>query len=105
MAKKKQEVKNTKETINTSEVFNDYDILRDVLTSLKGMVNVYNTFLIETSNSELNAVIKNLYNEVSSSQRNIFNIMFEKGWYILETMPSNKLQKKSKQLKQLKDQM
>lgn len=105
MAKKKQEVKNPKETISTNEVFNDCDILRDVLTSLKGMMNLYNTFLIETSNSDLNSIIKNIYNEVSTSQRTIFNLMFEKGWYILETMPNNKIQKKSKQLKQLKDQI
>ncbi len=105
MASEKQEIKNPKANPGPEKQWNDHDMIMDVLTSVKGLMNIYHTFASEASNNELYNKIHTLYNELSTLQRTLFDMMFEKGWYVLETTPQNKIQKKVKQFTQLGNQL
>ncbi len=105
MASEKQEIKNKKANPGPEKEWNDHDMIMDVLTSVKGLMNLYHTFSSETSNDDLYSKIHAIHNEVSMLQRNLYTMMFEKGWYVLETTPQSKIQKKVKQFTQMGNQL
>ncbi len=94
----KTEVPNTKE-------MNDLDYLSDVLEMTKNMVNNYSYALNEASNNTLYEAYLQIFEETSNIQRDLFDLMFQKGWYCLEKAEEQKIEetktKFNKQLEQM----
>ncbi len=84
---KKVEVPETKE-------MNDKDYITTMLTIEKAMVKDYATALTEASNNDLYNDYLDMFNDVSNLQRDIYNLMFKKGWYQLEMAQDNKIEEK-----------
>lgn len=57
------------------------DIATNLLVTLKHMKAEYNTFTQEASNEELYNEIKELYDCISTQQRNVYEMMSAQGWY------------------------
>lgn len=84
---KKVEVPETKE-------MNYKDYITTMLTIEKAMVKDYATALTEASNNDLYNDYLDMFNDVSNLQRDIYNLMFKKGWYQLEMAQDNKIEEK-----------
>lgn len=105
MPKAKTIVQNEMKNVGNETDFNDKDILMDVLTSCKALLNIYYTYISETSNKTLYDKIQILSKEINDIQREVFNLLFELGWYKIEAEPKTKIQKKYKTLTNLKKQL
>lgn len=105
MPKKPTQAKNPKVKPKSENAFNDKDMLLDALVSTKNLLNLYHTFKTETSNKDLYTKIVSLENDASQLQREIYDMMFEFGWYVLEAEPQTKIQKKVTQFTKMKKQL
>lgn len=77
-------VKNPSTQVHKGTELNDRDRLNDMLSTEKYLANGFNTFVTETSNQNLYNDVLHILNETHHAGRNIFNLMFEKGWYSLK---------------------
>lgn len=85
-------VQNVKQPVLPDEnSFNDEDILQDVLISLKHLSTEYGLLKEEASHKGLVSKIDPIAKEISQMARDSFNLMFEKGWYVLEKQTPQKL--------------
>lgn len=83
-----------KQPIRPNEnTFNDYDKINDILLCLKSLLSDYTTFIIESSNQELANKIISIQKEVYQIQREVFDVMYSKGWYPLTQETPEKIQK------------
>ena len=71
--------------------YTDKDMLNDVMQSAKHLQNIYNTYSIEASNEDICEVMEDLYLGMKDQARDMFNLMYDKGWYKLEKEDSNKV--------------
>lgn len=98
-------ISNTKTEVPTTTQMNDKDYITTILTLEKSMVKNYAVALTEASNNELYNDYLDMFNDVSELQREIYNLMFKKGWYQLEVAEDNKIEQKinslSEELSQL----
>lgn len=98
-------INNEKTEVEETKEMNDLNYLSDILESTKNMVKNYSCALTEASNTTLYKILAKIFNETSLIQRDLFNLMFEKGWYTLETAPNSATTKAydkfSKQVEQL----
>lgn len=98
-------ISNPKVEVPTTKEMNDLDYLTDVLETTKNMVNNYSLALNEVSNNTLYEIYKQIFDETSTIQRDLFDLMFQKGWYALEKAEEQKINeaqtKFSKQFEQL----
>ncbi|MDI9413883.1 MAG: spore coat protein [Bacillota bacterium] len=62
----------------------DRDRLNDILSTEKYLTSSFNTFVLETSNKNLFNDVLHILNETHHAARDVFNLMFEKGWYTLK---------------------
>ncbi|MFA5602790.1 MAG: spore coat protein [Bacilli bacterium] len=85
------QVKNEQTKVPQTKEMNDKDRLTDVLTTLKNITNNYSTFLNEASNDHLYEESIRLFKDTQDSQREIFNLLFKKGWYVLERADQTKI--------------
>ncbi len=96
---------NPKTEVPTTKDMNDLDYITDVLETIKNMVHNYSLALNEASNNTLYEEYKNIFDETSTIQRDLFDLMFQKGWYCLEEADNQKitesLNKYNNQLDQL----
>lgn len=100
----KKQVYNTKEKVPSGIEMNDMDYLNVVLTIEKNMSNNYSIALNEASNDYLFEDYFNLFEDTKDMSRDIYNLMFEKGWYQLEKAEDKKINEKiSSFTKQLSD--
>lgn len=65
----------------TSKGYGDKDIATNLLVTLKHMKAEVNTFSQEASNKELYEVVDQVYNCVSTLQREVYEMMSAQGWY------------------------
>lgn len=89
---------------NTPEI-NDRDIANEVLFTEKSLANSYNTFITETSNDTLYKRIFELHKDVVQAHRNVYNLMFEKGWYKLDLEERQTLDTTYSQFENYKSQL
>ena len=94
------EIKNIKVDVPTGISLNDKDYLNSLLSSLKEMSKNYTLSLTEASNETLYNEYKLMFNDYISMQRDVYELMFRKGWYVLEKSDSNKINNKYQTLKQ-----
>lgn len=92
-----QEVKNPKSQVPKTPQMNDRDFSNDLLMTEKYMTNSYNTALNEASHEALYQDILSIFTETQNEERQLYNLMFRKGWYKLEQEEQQKLQQKYQQ--------
>jgi len=90
---------------NNNAAFSDQDILNDIMQSAKHMQNIYNTYSTEASNEEIVEVMEDLYLSMKDQARDIFNLMYAKGWYKLEQEDANKISQAVSQFEQSRADM
>ena len=73
---------------------NDKDYITSLLTCLKEMSKNYTIALTEASNESLFNSYSSIYQEILNLQREVYELMFRKGWYILETAEQQKITEK-----------
>lgn len=85
---------NPKQEVPSSKDLNDKDYLTAILNLEKMMIKNYTVSLTEASNSSLYNDYYDMFNEISNIQREVYNLMFKKGWYELEEAKDNKIEEK-----------
>lgn len=93
-------ISNPKTEVPETKEMNDKDYITTVLTIEKAMVKDYAVALTEASNNDLYEDYCDMFNDVSDLQREIYNLMFKKGWYCLEQSDQNKITKKLNMIEQ-----
>lgn len=88
------QIKNPKVEVPSGLALNDKDYINSLLGTLKEMVKNYAVALTEASNEYLYEEYKKMFDEYSSLQRRVFEIMFKKGWYVLEKSETKKVNDK-----------
>ncbi|UFJ42054.1 spore coat protein [Brevibacillus humidisoli] len=83
---------------------NDRDRLNDVLATEKYLTDSLNVAAREASHDQLHHDMITILNETHRSQRSIFNMMFQKGWYALEAEDQQKLSQAFQQFNQYSTQ-
>lgn len=84
-------VQNPKTEVPQTNEMNDRDLLNDILETEKNMSVNFTYALNEASNEELYQEIFNMFNKIKQSQRDLFELAFEKGWYSLEKAEDTKI--------------
>jgi len=87
-------ISNTKQEVDNTINMNDKDYINKLLSCLKEITKNYAVALTEASNETLYNKYKDMFLRYSIMQRNVFELMFRKGWYELETIDNNKLNEK-----------
>lgn len=83
---------------------NDRDFINDMLATEKYMTWAYSTALNETSYSDLYQDVLDIFTETQNCQRELFEIMFKKGWYGFEAADQQKLQQSHQQFQSYSNQ-
>ncbi len=94
------EIKNPKTEVKTGINLNDKDYITNLLSSLKEMVKNYAVALTEASNEYLYQEYNNMFLEYSKLQRDVYELMFRKGWYVLKKDDNMEINKKYQTLNQ-----
>lgn len=94
------QISNQKKEVPTGINLNDKDYISSLLSCLKEMVKNYSVVLTEASNENLYKQYKEMFDTYSNMQREIYELMFRKGWYTLEKVEAQKLNNKYKMLNQ-----
>ena len=81
-----------------SDSYKDY--MNCLLSSLKEMVKNYAVALTEASNESLYNRYKTTFDNYTLLQREVYEIMFRKGWYSLEKAEVQKISNKFQMLSQ-----
>ena len=92
-----QTIQNPESPVQKTPEMNERDFTNDLLTTEKYMTDSYNTFLNEASHQALYQDVLNIFTETQNEQRQLYNLMFQKGWYKLEPAEQQKLQQKYQQ--------
>lgn len=94
------EISNSKTEVPKGTEINDKDYINSLLSCLKEMVKNYAIALTEASNENLYSKYKEMFDKYSSLQREVFETMFRKGWYSIETAETQKINNKYQTLNQ-----
>lgn len=94
------QIKNPKTEVPKGLNLNDKDYLNSLLSCLKEMSKNYSVMLTEASNENLYQKYLETFLNISSLQREVYELMFKKGWYTLEKAETNKIQTKYDTLNQ-----
>lgn len=76
-------IKNPKVEVPSGIKLNDKDYINSLLSLLKEMEKNYVVALTEASNENIYIKYKGMFDEFASLQREVFEEMFRKGWYVL----------------------
>ena len=87
-------ISNPKTEVPTGKMLNDKDYMNCLLSTLKEMVKNYSTVLTEASNEELYNSYKSMFDNYIAMQRDVYELMFRKGWYSLEEAQEMKVNQK-----------
>lgn len=100
-----QKIQNQSISIPQTPQMNERDFLNDILTTEKYFGNSYSIAITELSHQVLYQDILNLANESRNMQRELYNLMFQKGWYGLEVAPQETLTQSYQQFSGYKPQL
>ena len=102
---KSKKVGNPKTPIKETQEMNDKDYLNAVLELEKNMSNNYSIALSEASNNILYNEFFDMFEDTKDMAREIYDVLFQKGWYQLEEENCTKINEKisamEEELKQL----
>ena len=88
------QISNPKVEVPTGIACNDKDYLNSLLSCLKEMSKNYVMAMTEASNESLFEKHKQVFLTLISLQREVNELMFRKGWYILEKSDTQKINQK-----------
>lgn len=91
---------NPKVEVPSGTNLNDKDYLNSLLSLLKEMEKNYTTILTEASNEYLFSKYDEVFNEIKSLQRKVYELAFKKGWYTLEKAEDMKIIEKYNTLRE-----
>lgn len=91
-------VANKKVEVPTGIELNDKDYCTCLLSTLKDMEKNYCIAMTEASNEWLYQIYRDVFLDIADLQRKVYTLMFQNGWYALETVSQTKLDEKSKML-------
>ncbi|HBW38669.1 MAG TPA: spore coat protein [Desulfosporosinus sp.] len=74
-------------------ILTEQEIVTDLLTSEKHHTSTINTFITESTCSNLRQNLKDILNEEHSIHENIYNLMNQKGWYPTSDAQAQDVQK------------
>ena len=94
------QISNPKVEVPTGISLNDKDYISSLLSNLKQLVKDYAVILTEVSNETLYNEYKEMFDTHSALQREVYELMFRKGWYVLEKSDANKISNKYQTLNQ-----
>lgn len=94
------QIKNPKVEVSSGVALNDKDYMNSLLSCLKEMVKNYAVSLTEASNEVLYEEYKTMFDHYSALQREVYELMFRKGWYVLEKAEQQKIDSKYQLLNQ-----
>lgn len=92
-----QKIQNPETQIPKTPQMNDRDFANDLLSMEKLLTDSYCTFLNEASNQGLYQDLLAIFTETQNEQRQLYNLMFKKGWYALEPAEQQKVQQSYQQ--------
>ena len=88
------QVSNSEVSVSNGIELNEKDYITSLLTCLKDMEKNYVIAMTEASNETLYNNFTKGFDEISSLQRKVYEVMFRCGWYKLEKAESNKINTK-----------
>lgn len=91
---KNNEIKNPKMEVPTGIEMNDCDYLKSILELEKNMSNNYSIALNEASNDYLYEDYFTLFEDTKDAARELYNLMFQYGWYTIEEAEEQKVNNK-----------
>ncbi|WP_160726153.1 spore coat protein [Bacillus sp. USDA818B3_A] len=74
-----------------SPEMNDRDYINDALSTCKYITDSLNIAVREASHDQLHQELLQLLNETHQSAREMYNLMFQHGWYKLEAEEQQKI--------------
>ena len=83
----------------------DREFITDMLTTEKYITSAYDIAENEASHSQLYQDINTIYQESQNCQRQLYNIMFRKGLYAIESETPQKLQQSYQQFSGYQNQL
>ncbi len=100
-----KKIQNPKTEVEATKEMNDKDYLNVALELEKNMSNNYSIALNEASNDQLYNDYFDMFENTKDAAREVYEVMFQNGWYSLEEEDSNKINQKidemTQQLKEL----
>jgi spore coat protein CotF len=84
-------IQNPETQVPKTPQMNDRDYLNDILLTEKYLGTSYVHALQEASHQELYHDIKTVFDATCDHQRDLFNLMFNKGWYKMESQDPQKI--------------
>ena len=94
------QIANTKVEVAKGMTLNEKDYLTCLNSTLKELSKGYVTAMTEASNESLYEIYSNIFTNISTLQREVYEMMFRKGWYVLEKSDINKINTKYQTLSQ-----
>ena len=91
-------ISNPKTVVPNGLKLNDKDYISFVLSCLKNLEKNYVVALTEASNESLFEKYKLVFDSIAIMQRNVYELMFRKGWYCMEKAEAQKIDSKHKML-------
>lgn len=86
---------------NMQTTLTEQEILTDLLTSEKHCTSTVNTFITESTCSNLRQNLKDILTEEHSIHENLYNMMNQKGWYPTSDAQAQEVQKAKDKFKPL----
>ena len=77
-------IQNPEAQVPKTPQMNDRDFTNDMLSTEKYLTDSYSTALNEASNEPLYQDLLSIFTETQNMQRELYDLMFQKGWYKLE---------------------
>lgn len=87
-------IQNKKTETSQTIALNDKDYLNRLLAGLKELIKGYATAMSEASNDYLYNIYLESFNKYLECHRKTYDLMFENGWYQLESMDNAKVKVK-----------
>lgn len=100
-----QKIKNPKTQVPQTPQMTDRDYINDMLTTEKHMTGSYSVALNEASHQALYSDLQQIFTETQQCQRDLFNLMFEKGWYSFDAEQQQSLNQSYQQYSGYQSQM
>ncbi|MBY0124193.1 spore coat protein [Bacillus sp. S/N-304-OC-R1] len=100
-----QKIQNPETQIPKTPQMNERDFTNDLLSTEKYMTASYCTYLNEASHQSLYQDVLNIFTETQNQQRELYNLMFRKGWYKLEAADQQKMQQSYQQFQGYTNQL
>ena len=100
MNNQNNKIKNPKTEVSKGISLNEKDYLNTLLSCLKEMSKNYVTAMTEASNENLYQSHLETFLNIINLEREVYELMFQNGWYTLEKAETTKIDEKYQTLNQ-----